>query len=138
MVFDIIPDQAPINSITGLSFGRANGYNDLAASVRFSPEGVIDARNGSAFAAESHLTYEAGVQYRVRMVVRVFDGTYDVYVSPPGGAEQAVARGHAFRSEQNGVSALNHLAVFSRDGSHQVCGFSGPSSSTSVGDLRER
>lgn len=130
--FDIVPERAPINAITGLSLGRATEYDDLAASVRFSPEGVIDARNGKRFAAQTSLAYEAGAQYRVRMVVRVHERTYDVYITPPGGAEQALARRHDFRDDQDDVEALNHWAVFARDGSHQVCGFSGPGT-----DVRE-
>jgi hypothetical protein len=126
--FDVVPDRAPINAVTGLSLGSADDYDDLAASVRFSPEGVIDVRNGSKFAARTSLPYEPGARYHVRMVVRVQEHTYDVYVTPPGGGETAVALGHAFRSEQKNVSALNHWSAFARDGSHQVCGFAGPSS----------
>jgi predicted phosphodiesterase len=124
--FDMIPDRAPINAVTGLSLGNADDYDDLATSVRFSPEGVIDVRNGSRFTARTSMSYEPGARYHVRMVVRVPEHTYDVYVTPPGGGEQALAVGHAFRSDQKNVSALSHWATFARDGSHQVCGFSGP------------
>jgi len=124
--FAMIPGGARVNSITGLSFGRANEYTDLAATVRFSPEGAIDSRNGAEFAARTSLSYKAGARYQVRMVVRVRAHTYDVYVTPPGGAEQALALNHAFRSEQEDVDALNHWAVFARAGSHQTCEFSGP------------
>jgi predicted phosphodiesterase len=124
--FDMIPDRAPINAVTGLSLGRADDYEDLAASVRFSPEGVIDARDGARFAARTSIEYEPGARYHVRMVVRVPERTYDVYVTPPGGAEKTVALRYAFRSQQARVTELSHWAIFARDGSHQVCGFSGP------------
>jgi calcineurin-like phosphoesterase family protein len=124
--FDMLPERAPINAITGLSLGRADDYDDLAAAVRFSPEGVIDARDGSKFAARTSIEYEPGARYHVRMVVRVAERTYDVYVTPPEGGESAVALGYAFRSEQAGVRALDSWAMFARDGSHKVCGFSGP------------
>ncbi len=127
--FDMVPERTPINAITGLALGRADDYDDLAASVRFSPEGVIDARDGSRFAARTSIQYEPGARYRVRMVVRVAERTYDVYVTPPEGGEKAVALGHAFRSEQEDVSALSYWAAFARKGSHLVCGFSGPSAS---------
>ena len=61
--------------------------------------------------------------------IRVAERTYDVYVAPPEGGEKALALRHAFRSEQDDVSVLNYWAAFARDGSHQVCGFSGPSAS---------
>jgi hypothetical protein len=60
------------------------------------------------------------------MVVRVPDRTYDVYVTPPEGGEQPIAVGHRFRTGQQRVRSLSHVAVFARDGSHQMCGFSGP------------
>ena len=124
--FDIIPEGSPIDSITGLSFGRPKEYSDLAAMVRFSPEGVIDSRDGSRFAARIPMRYEAGERYHVRMVVRMRQRTYDVYVAPAGGVEQALALDHHFRTEQEDLDSLNHWAVFARDGSHEVCGFSGP------------
>jgi len=126
VAFDMIPERSPINAIAGLSLGRADDYDDLAASVRFSPDGVIDARDGSRFSAQTPIPYEPGARYRVRMVVRVPDRAYDVYVTPPDGPERTLALGHAFRSEQEDVKALNHWAVFARDGSHRVCAFSGP------------
>jgi len=126
IAFDMIPDRAPINAITGLSLGRADDYDDLAASVRFNPEGLIDARDGLRFAAQTSIAYEPGARYHVRMVVRVPEQTYDVYVTAPDGPERAIALGHAFRSEAGDVGALNHWAVFARDGSHEVCDFSGP------------
>jgi hypothetical protein len=122
--FEAIPADAPINAITGLSFGRAKEYDDLAAAVRFSPEGVIDARKGSRFAARVSIRYKAGRHYHVRMVVRMDQRTYDVYVTPEGGAEQMLALNHGFRTEQDDLDALNHWAVFARDGSHEVCDFS--------------
>ena len=126
VAFDMIPDRAPINAITGLSLGRADDYEDLAVAVRFNPEGQIDARDGSRFSARTPISYEPGARYRVRMVIRVPERTYDVYVTPPEGGEKTLAQRLSFRSEQDHVSALNHWAVFARDGSHQVCAFTGP------------
>ena len=124
--FDVIPGKARMNGITGLSFGRAKDFDDLAASVRFNPEGVIDSRNGSEFEAETTLSYRAGARYHVRMVVRMHQRTYDVYVTPPGGSEKPLALNHAFRTEQDDLDSLSNWAVFGRDGSHEVCNFSGP------------
>jgi len=124
--FVIIPGKARMNGITGLSFGRAEEYEDLAASVRFGPKGFIDARNGSKFESRIELSYKPGVRYHVRMVVRMVQRTYDVYVTPPGGAEQALALGYRFRSEQDDLDSLDNWALFAGDGRHDVCDFSGP------------
>ena len=124
--FDMVPGAAPMNGITGLSFGRAGAYTDLAASVRFSPEGSIDSRNRSGFAARTRLRYRAGARYHIRMAVRMRQRTYDVYVTPPGGAEQALALNHGFRSEQEELDGLNHWALFASVANHEVCDFSTP------------
>jgi hypothetical protein len=128
--FDIIPEASPIHSITGLSFGRPKESSDLAATVRFSPEGVIDSRDGSRFAARIPMRYRAGGRYHVRMVVRVRQRTYDVHVTPEGGAEHSLALDHRFRTEQEDLDSLNHWTLFAREGRHEVCGFSGPQADT--------
>jgi 3',5'-cyclic AMP phosphodiesterase CpdA len=131
--FDVVAGEAPMNGITGLSFGPAEKFEDLAASVRFSPDGVIDSRNGSEFEARTRLSYRAGAPYHVRMVVRMRQRTYDVHVTPPGGAEQALALNHGFRTEQEDLDSLNHWALFAREGTHEVCRFSGPHAQPATG-----
>jgi hypothetical protein len=43
----------------------------LAAAVRFNTAGLIDARNGAAYAAASAIPYAAGQKYRVRLLVNL-------------------------------------------------------------------
>jgi len=57
--FVATPDEI-LDGVLGLSFGPATGFNDLAATVRLSPDGVIDARNGDHFQADAVLPYSAG------------------------------------------------------------------------------
>ncbi len=121
--FDAIPNAAPIDGVTGLSAGTATNYTSLAAIVRFSPTGVIDARNGNAYAAATAINYTAGESYHFRMVVNVPARTYSVFVQPAGGTEVTLASNYAFRSEQSSVSNLGQWAIVGSSGSHSVCGF---------------
>lgn len=109
--FTMTPSVSAIDGVTGLSLGEATWYTDLAAIVRFNPSGQIDARNGSNYAAQNVLTYQADVPYKVEMSVDVPRRRYSVAVTPPGGSPVVIATDYAFRTEQANVSELNQLAL---------------------------
>jgi hypothetical protein len=92
--------------------------------VRFNPDGFIDVRNGPAYASDLSLSYVSGKSYRVRMLVDMPMHRYDVYVTPSGEAEVALARSYAFRTEQATVSQLSNRAIYASSGSRQLSGFS--------------
>jgi hypothetical protein len=121
--FDGTPHQANMDGVIGLSKGSANDYEDLAAIVRFNAQGFVDARNGADYQAASAVPYTAGMSYHFRLVVRVPQHTYDIFVTPATGAEQVIGTNFAFRAEQASVTALDTLAVDARVGSHMVCNF---------------
>jgi hypothetical protein len=121
--FDMVPNANNIDAVTMLSAVAATAYTNGAAIVRFNSSGTIDAINGSAYAAAVAVPYTAGSIYHVRMTVNVPNHAYDVYVTPPGGAEIRLATGYAFRTEQATVSLLNDLAVYAKTGSHTVKNF---------------
>lgn len=123
--FEATPKVAPIDSVIGLSSGAQTAFNAFGVLVRFNPSGVLDARNGGAYAAVTPITYSANVKYTFRVVVNVPAHTYSVYVTPEGGTEQTLATDYAFRTEQNTVPLLNHWGVIvaSTAGEVQVCDF---------------
>src|SRR5665213_986364 len=55
--FDTVPNQAPIDALTGLSNGSTNSFGDLAAIIRFNPSGNFDVRNGGNYSADQVLHY---------------------------------------------------------------------------------
>jgi hypothetical protein len=136
--FDATPNNAPMDGVMGFSAQPAAAYADLAAIVRFSPLGAIDARNGGAYQAASQIAYTAGTRYHFRMIVNVPSHTYDAYVTAPGGAEQTIGLGYAFRTEQSGASQLGNLGLYAKSGSHQVCGLSVTASSPTTSSLSGR
>ncbi len=105
--FDASPSISPSNALIGLSQGAQAAYTGIAAAVRFSNTGVIDARNGSVFAAASSIPFAAGAKYRFRLVVNVATRTYSAFVTPPSGAEIAIGTNYAFRTEQAAVTSLD-------------------------------
>jgi hyaluronate lyase len=108
--FDATPSASPLNSVMGLSNNLAAGYADVATAVRFSSTGVIDARNGAAYAAATSIPFTAGTRYHFRLIVNLATHTYSAYVTPAGGSELTIGAGYAFRTEQAAVAQLNNWA----------------------------
>jgi hypothetical protein len=106
--FDASASLSPINATMSLSQGAVSAYTDMAVVVRFNPTGDIDARNGGAYAAASTIPYSANTTYHFRMVINVTAHTYSIFVTPPGGSELTVGSNYAFRTEQAGVTQLDH------------------------------
>ena len=116
-----IPDGGFIDGVTGLSLGSVDNYPDLACIVRFAINGVIEARNGSAYQALTPLTYSAGKIYRFQMDVDVPAKKYSVTVTPDGEAAVQIATNYSFRTEQATTAILDHFALVSLEGgSHTV------------------
>src|SRR5213594_2404769 len=119
--FDATPQNAAMDGVVGLSNGPAADYSSLAAIVRFNTSGMIDARNGGAYAASAAIPYSAGTTYHFRLVVIVPAHTYSVYVRSGSNAEQLLASNFSFRTEQAAASALNNLGLYASVGSETVC-----------------
>src|SRR3984957_10765404 len=80
ITYDGTPSSSSANSISGLSDGSAQQYDNLATGVRFNPGGTIDVRNGSGFTAAANIGYQAGATYHFILDVNVSSHTYSAYV----------------------------------------------------------
>ena len=70
----------------------------MAMLIRMYTNGRFDVRNGSGYDADVDVLYTANSTYHVRMVTDLDAGTYDVWVTPPGGTETQIANDYNFRS----------------------------------------
>jgi hypothetical protein len=118
--FTVVPSAGDLSAEVGASLGAASGSDALAAGIRFSPSGVILARNSGLHTAAVPLTYRAGVSYRVDMTIDVTTRRYNVDVTPAGGAKVALARGYAFRHSQKDATRLDRLSGGASGGSITV------------------
>lgn len=121
--FSSTPSQSNMDGVFGLSMGAAAAYSDLAVIPRFNVGGTIDAWNQAVtnYAAVNSFPYNGGVIYHFRLAVNASAGTYDLYVTAPGGAEVQIASGYTFRT---GAEPLNNWANTSEVGSRTDCGVS--------------
>ncbi len=107
--FDASSSVSPANAVIGLSSGSATAYTGIACMVRFNTTGQIDARNGGAFTT-STINFSANTTYHFRLAVDLASHTYSAYVTAPGGSEQTIGTGLAFRTEQASVTNLDHAS----------------------------
>jgi hypothetical protein len=115
--FEATPATAASDALVGVALGPADAYVDLAAIVRFNPDGFIDARSGSSYGALSAIPYSAGVTRRVYISIDLIKRVYSAWVD-----DQQLARDFAFRSEQASALALDSLALkVDEGGALSVC-----------------
>lgn len=115
--WDATPSGSAIDGVMGISNGDAAAFSQLACIVRFNTSGVIDARNGAAYAAVNTQSYTGSTSYHFSLAVDMVAKTYDLTVTPSGGSPVVIANDYAFRTEQVAVGTLNNLALSSPTGS---------------------
>ena len=119
--WDSTPSTSLNNSNIGLSLGAQAAFTGFAVAARFNPSGDIDARNGGAFVAASTIPYIAGTSYHFRAVVNVPANTYSIYVTPKGQAEIPIGTNYSFRTEQLGITSIDHWDATSSAGTISLC-----------------
>jgi hypothetical protein len=129
--FDALPatrDGSPtLDAVIGAAQGVPGAFGDLGPTVRFRPDGKLDARNGSAYAADVDFTYADTTSYHVSMDIDAAAGRYSVSVRDPNLDPDApptvLAHDYAFRSEQAQTTAFDHLGQYvdSEAGTLYVC-----------------
>jgi len=112
-----------LDDVIGLSAGAAAKWSDLAAIVRFNPQGKIDVRAGDVYTSLVDYPYYAGSTYYIRFDVDVSRHAYSVWVNGTKLADDA-----PFRTEQSSVTRLANAASFinsqtsSSTSSIEICG----------------
>lgn len=106
-------DSSNMDAVIGVAKGAPTAFVQLAASVRFRPDGRMDARNGDAYASDAVLVYQPNTYYVVSMDFDLTRGTYSVTVRDAVNAGTTqLAHDYAFRTEQAGSSDVDHVAQF--------------------------
>jgi hypothetical protein len=109
--WDMRANASDMDGVTGLANAATgcDAYSDLACVVRFNPDGLLDVRNGGAYAFDERIEYNAGDEFHVRLVGDISNRTYDVYITPKNGTTIQLASNYDFRTDQAQVEKLHHL-----------------------------
>ncbi|HWU87595.1 MAG TPA: hypothetical protein VN253_09995, partial [Kofleriaceae bacterium] len=104
---------ADVDGVIGLSREPVTHFDHLATAVRFAPGGVLDARDGGAYRADTAIAFGLGRRYPIRTVADASSHTYSVYVQTSGDPTDVVrlARRFAFRPSQDHAARLGALSV---------------------------
>ena len=121
MEFDATPSATLLDSVVGVSAAPAAAYTDLAAIIRFSVAGVIEAMNATAYQAAAVIPYSAGVNYHFALDINVSTHTYSVSVIPAGGSQIVIGTAYAFRSTQAAVTSLSNIGSLNSLGTTAIC-----------------
>jgi len=118
------------NSVVGLSdgdVGPGSGNTPLhnlhQILIRFSAGGMIDARNGAAYTADTPIPYKPNSSFDFRLVVDVPAKKYSAYVSPKGQPEITIGTNLAYRDSARPATKFDHWAVQAVAAPTTVCGF---------------
>jgi len=105
-------DTANVDAVIGVAKGIPTSFDQLAAIVRFRPDGRMDARRGGAYAADTELIYAPNTYYSIRLELDLQRRTYNVSVTATGTGTVPLARDYAFRTEQAAITDVDHVAQF--------------------------
>ena len=121
--FNATPGEDAMNGVIALADGPGSVYSDFAVLVRFNDSNFIEARYGSLYRSNSSLSYSAGTKYHVKLAIDIPANNYSVNVTPEGGSEQTIAYNFPFRTEQTGITKLDHWGLIDIIGYLDVCDF---------------
>jgi hypothetical protein len=115
-----VPRAANMDGVMGVSAAAASSFPALAAAVRFSPSGVIDALDGSDYTPLGG-GYAPHQRHAFVLTADAVDNTYSVV------ADAGVTRNLKFRPQQSSASSLGNFAQVSDSttGALTVCDLRG-------------
>jgi hypothetical protein len=125
--FAATPSSAAIDASLGFFAPASSGQQPaLSSLINFSPAGVIQARDGNAF-APSTIHYLAGETFQFRLVGNLPAATYSVFVAAPGDTEIPLGINLQVPSGQRGATTLGGWGIMisaTDSATLNVCNFS--------------
>ncbi len=110
------PGSGDEDALVGLAVSAPSTYSELAASVRFNTDGMIDVRDGDSYRADSNVPYRPGEKRHLRFDVDTVNHTYSVADLAGEWGDYYVAYDYAFRTQQENAQSLGFYGVKVDDG----------------------
>jgi hypothetical protein len=124
--FSVTPSSSAMDAALGPFAPASSNPSSLSRLINFSPDGVIQVRNGGSFVS-SGVSYAAGETLRFRLVENLPATTYSIFVTPPGAAEIPLATNPQVPSDQRGATTMGgwgQLVKAPEGATLTVCNFS--------------
>jgi hypothetical protein len=124
--FSVTASSSAIDAALGPFAPASSNPSSLSRLINFSPDGVIQVRNGDSFVS-SGVSYAAGETLRFRLVENLPATTYSIFVTPPGAAEIPLATNLQVPSDQRGATTMGgwgQLVKAPEGATLTVCNFS--------------
>lgn len=103
--FSVTPSSSAMDAALGFLAPSSSGQSRLSSLINFSPDGVIQVRNGDSLIS-SAVPYSAGETLQFRLMENLPATTYSLFVAPPGAAEVPLATNLQVPSDQRGATTL--------------------------------
>lgn len=124
VTFDVEPLTANGDTLVALTKGPQTNWANLPMIVRFNSNNTIDVRDGDVYRADTVVPYLPEQHYRVTILFQQnFSGqpsSYSVYVAPPGGESQLIARNYRLRTGFDYLSEISNWTAEAEVGAIRV------------------
>lgn len=109
---DLIPFVVGDN-VVGITSSTSSpaAYGDFNIIVRFTPDGIMDAYNGSGYSSYESVPYEAGKKYHLYIETKVANKTYSAWVTDEEGNTYTLAQNYAYRASAPSATDLGKLTL---------------------------
>jgi hypothetical protein len=111
--FSIKVSANPIDALIMLGDSTAEGFRDKPMAIRFSPRGIIDARNGASFTANDKIRYEIGLWYEIIVKADIVSRKYSVEIGRCQSSKIQLVDSASFRDGTEAVSTISQILLWS-------------------------
>jgi len=103
--FSATPSASAMDAALGFFAQASSNQPSLSSLINFSPDGVIQVRNGDSFVS-SGVPYSAGETLQFRLVENLPATTYSLFVTPQSGTEIPLATDLEVPADQRGATTV--------------------------------
>jgi unsaturated rhamnogalacturonyl hydrolase len=113
VTFAVTPLDAPTDGLVGYAGSETtvDEFTDMSVIVRMYSNGRFEAIDGDGYDADAVVPYSVGTVYRIKIGIDIDGKTFDVWVTPNGGAETRIAHEYAFRSAAPAMTDLGKVVL---------------------------
>ena len=110
--FEIRPGSPNMDGVISLSSSDINDSSAAIASVRFSPNGVIEVRDADEYRADINFNYIENQWYDIKIDVDFTTRTYDVSAAIKGNSLTLLVQGADFRSGSETIPSVSYASLW--------------------------